>query len=170
MPSGTYTLQAFITPTPGILSDNAGNNLITQTASGQSFTIVSGAAFVNLTGVLGKSSLPASRPADAALHGTLQVVVTNSGNETLSANQKIRLELFASELPLGTTALLNAGGMKPGESRTFTATINVPAGLSAGSYNLQAQIDTSPDANETILADNLISENALGNNISLTIV
>ncbi|HVT79379.1 MAG TPA: choice-of-anchor D domain-containing protein [Phycisphaerae bacterium] len=169
LPTGTYTLQAFITPTPGILTDNTGNNLISQTASGQSFSLISGPAFVNLTGVLGKSSLK-TRPADAALHGTLQVTVTNSGNEKLSSTQKIRLELFADEIPLGTGPLLSVGSLAPGASKTFTAVINVPAGLSAGSYILQAQIDTSPDANETSLVDNLISENSLGNNVSLTIV
>ena len=152
LPTGTYTLQAFITPTPAILTDNPGNNLITQTASGQTFTIVSGPAFVNLSGTLGKSSLT-TRPADAALHGTLQVTITNVGSEALSSTQQIRLELFANEIPLGTGPLLSVANLAPGASKTFTATINVPAGLSADSYILQAQIDTSPNANETTLAD-----------------
>lgn len=168
LPTGTYTIQALITPTTALPEDQTGNNLITQTASGQTFTIVSGASFINLTGVLGKSTLPLIKAHDTQIKGNLQVVVTNFGNTTLSGSQKLRLEIFANDTPLMVTPLFGAGGLKPGQTRTFTANINIPAGLDAGSYVLRARIDAEPSV-ESDLSDNLVSLTALGVNIPLTI-
>lgn len=168
LPTGTYTIQALITPTTALPEDQTNNNLITQTASGQTFTIVSGASFTNLTGVLAKSTVPLTRLHDTQIKGSLQVTVTNLGNTTLSPGQKLRLEIYANDIPLTVTPLLAAGGLKPGQTRTFTANINVPAGLDAGVYVLKARIDADPSV-ESDLSDNLITLTGLGVNIPLTI-
>ena len=175
LPAGNYILETQINPVQTLAESNTANNVVTQNASGQQCTILSAGPFKNLAGTFGTSGLPALKAAGTALSGKVNVIVTNFGNVALPAGQQIQLQLVArpaagADVQLVLSPPLSVTALAPGNSKSFTLSVSLPAGLSAGSYTLRASIVLVQPLLESDTTDNIVTLNTAGTTIPLTII
>lgn len=123
---------------------------------------------VNITGSLNESKLPAAVIAGASKKITLPVTVTNNSNLKVPKNTKINITIYArpadaeddsQDVLLTTLTSKSISDLKAGKSKTFTASITIPADLPEDSYRLVVVIDSSDVLEESSELDNeLITE------------
>jgi len=124
------------------------NNQASQTAAGLTETILSAAPFVDLSAGFGTTmKLPASYTTGSGALITVPVVVENVGNEALPTGQKISIEIDAFDgtttTPLTTLTGQSVSALGAGKSATFSTTVTLPIGLTTGTYNIVAKVDTT---------------------------
>jgi FKBP-type peptidyl-prolyl cis-trans isomerase len=172
--TGTYQYEATIAPSPALAESNTDNNDLLTTAGGTAFEVTVNPAVNNLTGTLSKSTLKSGA---AALAGAVAVKIQSTGNVNLPADQLFTLQIFAhpagaidnsTDVLLQTSAAFSLKNWKPNQSATFTVPVNTTL-LATGSYAIEAKIVPTPDLAESSTADNLITETAAGQLITLGI-
>jgi hypothetical protein len=156
--SDTWQIEVEIVPLGVLPEPNTGNNTATQTATGQTEMLLSAGPFVDLSGQFGSTmKLPPSYTSGSGALITVPVVVTNVGNVTLPAGQKISIEIDAfdgtTSTPLKTLTGLSVSAWGSERTATFTTTVTLPLGLAAGTYNIVANVDSTDavlgDSNRT---------------------
>ena len=153
--AGTYNLVAVVDSSSLVAGDtNRVNNTVTSSGS---MAVTMG--YVDLTAAFGSTlKLPAADTSGDGKLMTVPVVINNVGNVALPLSQKINIEIDAFDgtttTPIKTLVAQSVSSLKAGGSATFTASVTLPAGLAAGTYNLVAVADSS----------NLVAESNEGNN------
>ncbi len=110
---------------------------------------------------------PVRVAAGTSIHDSINVTITNPGTSTASipAGISVKIQIFAHlagsspstpEIFLNRSAFsANVGNLAPGASRTFSVPIQFPASLSAGIYQIIADVNSSGVLAEANLTDNL---------------
>jgi hypothetical protein len=127
-------------------------------------------SYVDLTGVLGTSwSLPPSVVAGKALSGNVSVVVQNIGNTWLPLGQQVNIAFVAQDtttpankITLATLSNQWISGMLAGGSATFYTYVNLPGGIAAGIYKVEAIITPVQALTESRTDNNTVTQNAVG--------
>jgi hypothetical protein len=169
---GTYNIVANVDTTGVVAGDtNPANNTVTSAAA-----IAVAQGMVDLSAsTLGTSTLPASLASGALLKGTVSVTMKNTGTVAMPIGQSGTIDLMAynaatdTYVPLGAldgalTAALVVKGTK-----SFTVSVNLLAGLAAGSYQIEATI--APDSTPADFTAGLYSVllNSLGKALTITV-
>ena len=106
----------------------------------------------DLVGAFGKISLPGVIVPEAGAKGRAPVVVTNEGVLAVPKDASIDIQVLArpsepgsglEEQDLYSLVDQPIGGLAPGKSKTFTASLAIPEDLAGGDYDLVAVIDGS---------------------------
>ena len=124
-----------------------------------------------LTGIFGTWTLSASLLEYAPLNGTASVIVQNTGSQAFSTGQKINIALHAigtgsTDITLNTLSNQSVSALAAGRSKQFNIHVSIPAGLTADTYSIQA--DIIPQNNlDQFSADNWVSQNAQGQSESI---
>ena len=169
--TGPYNLVAKIDSSGLVTESDETNNKATSSG-----TIAVTQGLVDLSaGKFGSSTLPASVAAGALLKGAVSVTTKNTGAVALPAGRSETIQLVAHntltnvDVPLGSFDGTLTAALAVNATKVFTVNVNLAAGLSAGSYQLQATI--TPDSN---LADftagtYTVLFNALGKTLNITV-
>jgi FKBP-type peptidyl-prolyl cis-trans isomerase len=173
--AGSYQYEALLTPSPALMESNTVNNTLTTTAAGLAFDVTANPAVNNLTGTLVKSTLKAGA---ALLAGTVAVKIQSTGNVNLPATQQFQLLIYAhpagaidnsTDILLQTSAAFSVKNWKPNQSASFSVPVKFAGTLTTGSYAIEAKIVPVQSLTESSTADNLITETAAGQLLTLGI-
>ena len=142
LPRDTYDIVGSVSPVQE-LADDMGDDIIAHTAAGVTKSIISAQPFVDLAVQFGNTMrLPATAISGDGKLITVPVVVRNLGNVAMDCGRKIDIEIDAGEgTLLKTLTGQSVGSLGAGKSKTFTATVTLPPGLTSGQYNLMATVD-----------------------------
>jgi hypothetical protein len=148
LPSDDYQIFANITPVQALTESDTTNDQVSLTGAGLTETIVSAGPFVDLSGAFGSTmKLPASGTSGDGKLITVPVVVENVGNEPLPTGQKINIEIDAFDgtttTVLKTLTAQSVSVLGAGKSATFSTTVTLPIGLTSGTYNIVAKVDST---------------------------
>ena len=167
---GTYNIVAKVDTTDVVTGDtNPANNTVMSAT-----TIAVAQGLVNLSAsTLGISTLPASLASGALLKGTVSVTMKNTGTVAMPAGQSATIQLVAYDaatdtyVPLGTLDSTLTAALAVNATKLFTVKVNLPAGLAAGNYQLEATI--TPDSNMADFTAGLYTVllNALGKTLNI---
>jgi hypothetical protein len=169
---GTYNIVANVDTTDVVTGDtNPANNTVTSATA-----IVVAQGMVNLSAsTLGTSTLHTSLAAGALLKGTVSVTMKNTGTVAMPAGQSATIQLFAhntatdTDVPLGTLDGALTAALAVKATKAFTVSVNLPAGLAAGTYQIEATI--APDSHLADFTAGLYSVlvNSLGKALTITV-
>lgn len=133
LPAGSYTLVARVTDPAGQTNDSAAGA-----------TLNAAPAFIALSEVLSKSSIPTSAASGAKIHGSVSLAVTNSGN--ISTPAPTTVELFATTAGVVDASAVRLAGItsrariRPGKSARLTVPVSLLPTLAPGTYTIVAQV------------------------------
>ncbi len=129
----------------------------------------------DISGSLISTSIPANIvQSPQGVTGTVSVVITNTGEYTLASNESARVEIIAfnanasTSIDLGTQSV-SIKGMGTGASHTFAIPVNFPAGLVAGSYQLEALVTPSPTMLESSVSNNSFTATSAGGTLTFSV-
>ncbi len=169
--SGAYNIVAKVDSTGAVTGDtNRANNTVTSAG-----TIAVTHGLVNLSAsTLGTSTLPASPTAGALLKGTVSVTMKNTGTVAMPIGLSGTIQLVAHntttsvDVPLGTIDGVLTAALAVNATKAFTVNVNLPAGLTAGTYQIEATI--TPDSSLADFTAGLytVLTNALGKTLTIT--
>jgi hypothetical protein len=169
---GTYNIVAKVDSSDLVAGDtNAANNSVTSPD-----TIAVTRGLVDLTASkFGTSTLPTSIAHGALLKGAVSVTLKNTGAVALPIGQSATIELVAHntvtsvDVPLGTLDGTLTAALAVNATKAFTVNVNLPAGLVAGSYVIEATI--TPDGNLANFTAGTYSVllNALGKTLNIAV-
>jgi len=162
--SGEYKLVAHADAGDEVAESDEANNIA---VTDQSIDVALG--YVDLTGTFGSISLPQSVVGGEAIGGSVTVTVTNGGNVALPAGQRVDAIVQARPTgPPGAPVVIHEargqwiGGLGANQSQTLWLWVDLPVGLPANTYELEAQITPSPALNEQVVGNNLVTSDADG--------
>jgi hypothetical protein len=169
--SGTYNIVAKVDSTGAVTGDtNRANNTVTSAG-----TIAVTHGLVDLSASkFGTSTLHMSLAAGAPLTGTVSVTMKNTGTVAMPAGLSGTIQLVAhntttdTDVPLGTLDGTLTVALAVNATKAFTVKVNLPAGLAAGTYQIEATI--TPDISLADFAAGLytVLTNALGKTLTIT--
>jgi hypothetical protein len=176
--NGTYTIEAIVTPTQGILENSSTNNVSIVTTANKTLTTQASAAAVDLTGTLvSVKPVTAVHGQTAGVKGKLKLTLQNVGNIpfTLGAGQSLQIIIIATNgTASGQTSpiLINAGNLSPTDTKTLKVAfsdLNI-ANLPAGSFTYQAQIVENGGITDSNSTNNLITKTGANGTLPLTLI
>jgi hypothetical protein len=167
---GTYNIVANVDSSDAVTGDtNRVNNSVT------SDTIAVAQGMVNLSAsTLGTSTLPASISSGALLKGTVSVTMMNTGTVALPAGQSVTIVVVAhdsatdTDVTLGTLDGTLTAALAVNATKLFTVNVNLPAGLAAGSYQIEATITLDSNVADFTAGAYTVLLNALGKALNIT--
>ena len=171
--AGNYTYETLITPVQALTESSTADNLITTTAANGTLGVTSAQAFVDLTGALGTSSLVSSA---TGVKGKMSVTAKNIGNAALPAGQTIQLQIIAhpqgegdvlGDIVLQTSPVLSVKNWKAGQTGSFSVSVADVNALAGGTYDIEAKIVPVVALSESDTGNNLVTENAGGQAVTL---
>jgi hypothetical protein len=154
LPAGTYQVQAVITPLQPLVESRTDNNCVVSPAH----QIVSYVPQVDLGAALGPTWTLSSSGVDGRpLTGYASVVVSNLGNVAFPVGQRVKIQFVAHDTTdpakgnkvLATLDNQSVSGLGSGGSMTFSPYINLPLGLPADTYEVQAIVTPVQAMTET---------------------
>ncbi len=153
-----YQLVAVVNPA-NLNEPDTDNN----TALGDIITVAD--PFVDLSGALANPTIPAALTSGDGTKLKLPVVITNNGNVDLARNATVDVQINLDSDGLGAGAIeavttlagVKVGGLKAGQSKTFTFTVEVPPGVPTESYRVQILLDSNDDLDESDEGNNVIT-------------
>jgi hypothetical protein len=178
VPNGSYQIRAVVTPVQALAEGSTANNTIAKTVANANVPLTATDPFVNLTGTLTKSTLPATVTHNTRIAGNLTLTVRNTGNIALPAGQQIRIQIIAhiqgagdttGDVVLTTSAKLSVAAWAAGKTGTFTVPVAFAAGLAAHTYVLEAKIVPEQALTESNDLDNLITLNSAGQAVKIVV-
>ncbi|MEM6393613.1 MAG: CARDB domain-containing protein [Planctomycetota bacterium] len=154
--NGDYTLRVVADSSGDVTQSTTAGNAASTTAS-----ITVAEPFVQLqTEVSDKAKLPASVISGDGTKIKLPVSITNNGNVSMDKSQTVDIEVFADRAGGGSTRVaslddVSLGSLKPGQAKRLNLNVELPAGLTDGSYKLRVQTDFSGDVTESSTAGSI---------------
>src|SRR5262249_35735766 len=145
---------------------------IIQTAAAQKLTLTVNPPVVNLTGILGTTTVPTNRPANTAISGNLKLTVQNTGNSPLANGQTVQIQVIAHNTGTGDNTAMSRAAAQQGstlvavDSMNITVPVRFLSSVPAGNYILEAAILPVPDVTENT-ADNVLTLNGAGATVPL---
>ena len=144
----SFQVLANIVPVQSLAESRTDNDQASQTALGAAKTIAVAPQVVDLLAQFGTTfKLPAADTSGDGKAITVPVVVKNVGNVAMASGQKINIQIDAFDgtttTPIKTLTAQSVSLLAAGGSATFTASVTLPMGLAAGTYNIVAVADSS---------------------------
>jgi hypothetical protein len=168
--TGTYSLVAVADSSHTLTEPNLFNN--TAVSSG---TISVTRGFVGLAGMLGTLwTLPSAIVSGHATRGHTSIVVNNIGNLAMPAGQRVNIEMIAHDtttnvdIPLMTLSNQSVSRLAAGRSAIFRLCVNMPTGLPAGTYQIEAIVTPVGDLVESRTDNNTATLTATGTTKTIT--
>lgn len=163
MASDAYVLVARIDTGNAVVESDEANN---EAATDAAVDVTRG--WVDLTGTLGATTLPALTVAGLPLTGRARVVVRNDGNAPLPRGQRVTLQLLAvarsdgAETLLAEKAGLSVSRLAAGRTRKLSVRVRLIEGLGVGEHELIARIVPADELGEEDDANNVARVNQFG--------
>lgn len=128
----------------------------------------------NLAGVFRQATLPQAVVVGQPIKGKVQVQILNDGDVALPKTQTVDVNLVAvpqgggDEVVIGQLLGYRVGNLAPGKARNANIAVNLPNGLAAGTFDLEARITPVDPLTEKSTADNTATGDADSNGITIT--
>jgi hypothetical protein len=128
----------------------------------------------NLTGVFGQVKLPQAVVVGQAVKGKMQVQILNNGEVALPRTQTVDVDLVAvpqgggDEVVIGQLLGYRVGNLAPGKARNANISVNLPNGMAAGTFDIEARITPVDPLAEQSTADNTATVDANNNAFTMT--